>query len=102
MPDQICSFCELRVYQQAFELQQEIFQISTKWPNEEKFALIARLAVPQDRSEPIFRDPRQSARIQLILLASLRTPMVNYRKPRIGLQRQGRVNTSAKANTQIF
>jgi len=39
MPAQIRSFRELRVYQEAFDLQQEIFRISKKWPGEEKYAL---------------------------------------------------------------
>lgn len=43
MADQIRSFRELRVYQQAFELQQEIFQISKRWPSEEKFALTGQV-----------------------------------------------------------
>ena len=43
MPEQIRSFRELRVYQEAFDLQQEIFQISKKWPSEEKFALTSQI-----------------------------------------------------------
>jgi four helix bundle protein len=39
MSESIRSFRELRVYQQAFDLQQEIFQLSKRWPAEEKFAL---------------------------------------------------------------
>ena len=39
MAGQIRSFRELRVYQEAFELQQEIFHLSKKWPNEEKYSL---------------------------------------------------------------
>jgi four helix bundle protein len=39
MAEFIRSFRDLRVYQEAFELQQEVFQISKKWPPEEKFAL---------------------------------------------------------------
>jgi four helix bundle protein len=39
MPNQIRSFRDLRVYQEAFDLQQEIFKISKKWPSEEKYAL---------------------------------------------------------------
>jgi len=39
MPEQIRSFRDLRVYQEAFDLQQEIFKISKKWPGEEKYAL---------------------------------------------------------------
>jgi four helix bundle protein len=39
MPESIRSFRELRVYQQAIDLQQEIFRISKLWPREEKYAL---------------------------------------------------------------
>jgi four helix bundle protein len=35
----ISSFRELRVYRLAFELQQEVFALSKKYPPEEKFAL---------------------------------------------------------------
>jgi len=40
MSESIRSFHELRVYQQAFNLQQEIFRISKLWPMDEKYALI--------------------------------------------------------------
>ena len=36
---QINHFTELRVYQRAFELAARIFQISKRWPIEERFAL---------------------------------------------------------------
>ena len=39
MPGQILSFRDLRVYQEAFDLQQVIFQISKTWPREEKYSL---------------------------------------------------------------
>ena len=39
MPEQILSFRDLRVYQEAFDLQQVIFQISKTWPREEKYSL---------------------------------------------------------------
>jgi len=39
MAESIRSFRELRVYRQAFELQQEIFQLSKRWPPEEKYSL---------------------------------------------------------------
>jgi four helix bundle protein len=39
MADQILSFRDLRVYGEAFELQQIIFQISKTWPGEERYAL---------------------------------------------------------------
>jgi four helix bundle protein len=39
MPEQILSFRDLRVYQEAFELQQAVFQISKTWPRDEKFSL---------------------------------------------------------------
>ena len=39
MPESIRSFHDLRVYQQAFELPQEIFKISKLWPREEKYSL---------------------------------------------------------------
>ncbi len=35
----ISSFRELRVYQLGFELQQEVFRISKKFPQDERFAL---------------------------------------------------------------
>jgi four helix bundle protein len=43
MPNQIRSFRDLRVYQEAFSLQQEIFRTSKKWPSEEKYALISQI-----------------------------------------------------------
>jgi four helix bundle protein len=43
MADQIRSFRDLRVYQEAFDPQQEIFRISKKWPNEEKHALMDQI-----------------------------------------------------------
>ncbi len=39
MEKRISSFKELRVYQLAFELQQEIFEVSKGFPIEERFAL---------------------------------------------------------------
>jgi four helix bundle protein len=39
MSESIRSFRELRVYQEAFDLQQEVFQLSKRWPSEEKYAL---------------------------------------------------------------
>jgi four helix bundle protein len=43
VPEQIRSFRELRVYQEAFGLQQEIFKISKKWPVEERYALTGQV-----------------------------------------------------------
>jgi len=37
---QILSFRDLRVYQEMFCLQQDIFRISKVWPREEKYALV--------------------------------------------------------------
>src|SRR5947209_7374762 len=39
MAEQIRSFRELRVYKAATTLQQSIFQISKRWPLDEKFSL---------------------------------------------------------------
>ena|ERR1700724_2242766 len=39
MSDRILSFKDLRVYKLAFELQQEIFGISKRFPAEERYAL---------------------------------------------------------------
>jgi four helix bundle protein len=39
MSEQILSFKDLRVYKLAFELQQEIFGISKRFPAEERYAL---------------------------------------------------------------
>jgi len=39
MGEKISSFRDLRVYQLAFELQQELFIASKEFPAEEKFAL---------------------------------------------------------------
>lgn len=39
MPGEIRSFQELRVYQQSLALQQAIFQLSKRWPSEERYAL---------------------------------------------------------------
>jgi four helix bundle protein len=39
MSEKILSFKDLRVYKSAFELQQEIFKISKRFPAEERYAL---------------------------------------------------------------
>jgi four helix bundle protein len=39
MSEQIRSFQELRVYQEAFAAQQEIFSATKRWPAEERYAL---------------------------------------------------------------
>src|SRR6266699_1752162 len=39
MSEKISSFKDLRVYKLAFELQQEIFEISKRFPAEERYAL---------------------------------------------------------------
>jgi four helix bundle protein len=39
MGQQLLSFRELRVYQRAFALQQDIFQVSKEWPKAEAYAL---------------------------------------------------------------
>jgi four helix bundle protein len=43
MAESIRSFRELRVYKEAFELQQEVFQLSKRWPQEEKFSLTGQI-----------------------------------------------------------
>ena len=43
MADTIRSFRDLRLYQEAFDLQQEIFRRSKKWPSEEKYALTSQI-----------------------------------------------------------
>ena len=39
MTEQVKSFRDLRVYQAAFELQQEVFRVSKYFPKEEMFSL---------------------------------------------------------------
>ena len=39
MTGKILSFKDLRVYQRAFELQQEIFELAKRFPPEERYAL---------------------------------------------------------------
>src|SRR6266480_554074 len=39
MSERISSFKELRVYKLAFEVQQEIFEVSKRFPAEERYAL---------------------------------------------------------------
>ena len=39
MSERISSFRELRVYQAAFELQQQVFEVSKHFPVEEKYSL---------------------------------------------------------------
>jgi four helix bundle protein len=39
MGERISSFRDLRVYQKAFQLQQDIFEITRKFPSEEKYSL---------------------------------------------------------------
>ena len=43
MAGEIRSFRDLRVYQEAFEVQQHIFDLSKTWPKEEKYALIDQI-----------------------------------------------------------
>jgi four helix bundle protein len=43
MAEQIRSFRELRVYQEMFALQQDIFVATKRWPSEEKFALTGQV-----------------------------------------------------------
>ncbi|MBA3572600.1 MAG: four helix bundle protein [Pyrinomonadaceae bacterium] len=43
MTERISSFKDLRVYQLAFELQQELFDISKLFPAEERYALTDQL-----------------------------------------------------------
>ncbi|MGO8674735.1 MAG: four helix bundle protein [Limisphaerales bacterium] len=43
MAGEIHSFRDLRVYQEAFEIQQHIFELSKTWPREEKYALIDQI-----------------------------------------------------------
>jgi hypothetical protein len=39
MGQQIHSYRDLRVYQESFQLQQDVFHASKAWPKEEKYAL---------------------------------------------------------------
>ena len=39
MPERILSFRELRIYHLAFEVQQEIFEVTRRFPTEERYAL---------------------------------------------------------------
>ena len=43
MSKRIMSFRELRVYQLAFKLQQRVFEISKRFPKEEKYSLTDQL-----------------------------------------------------------
>jgi four helix bundle protein len=43
MSEKISSFRELRVYQQAFALQQTLFKLSRSFPTEEKYSLIDQI-----------------------------------------------------------
>lgn len=43
MGEQIDSFRALRVYKTAFELQQDIYRLSRKFPREEKFSLVDQI-----------------------------------------------------------
>jgi four helix bundle protein len=43
MAEQIRSFRELRVYQEMFSVQQEIFGLTKRWPDEERFALTGQI-----------------------------------------------------------
>src|SRR5689334_19401199 len=43
MSEKISSFRDLRVYKLAFELQQEIFQISKTFPVEERYSLVDQI-----------------------------------------------------------
>jgi four helix bundle protein len=43
MAEMIASFRDLRVYQTAFELCGEVFQLTKKWPAEERFALTSQI-----------------------------------------------------------
>jgi four helix bundle protein len=39
MSERIASFRDLKVYKKAFELQQEIFEITKRFPKEERYSL---------------------------------------------------------------
>jgi four helix bundle protein len=39
MAQQLLSFRDLRVYQEMFALQQDVFQLSKDWPKDERYAL---------------------------------------------------------------
>ena len=43
MSEEIQSVADLRVYQEAFELQQEVFRISKEWPRDEKYSLVQQI-----------------------------------------------------------
>src|SRR5436853_7091836 len=43
MSEKISSFKDLRVYELAFEIQQEIFETSKRFPVEERYALIDQI-----------------------------------------------------------
>ena len=43
MPEEIRSVEDLRVYQEAFELQQEVFRISKEWSGEERYSLVQQV-----------------------------------------------------------
>ena len=43
MSEEIRSVTDLRVYQEAFELQQEVFRISKEWPIDERFCLVQQV-----------------------------------------------------------
>ena len=46
MGDRIRSFRDLRVYQEAFRLQQEVFEVSKGFPKEELYSLTDQIRLP--------------------------------------------------------
>jgi len=52
MSEKISSFEDLRLYKLAFEVQQEIFETSKRFPAEERYALTHQIRQHQDQSDP--------------------------------------------------
>jgi hypothetical protein len=61
MSEKISSFKDLRVYRLAFEVQQEIFETSKRFPAEERYALTDQIHEHQGQSGPTSLKPGKNA-----------------------------------------
>src|SRR5436309_10062941 len=74
----------LKVYQLAYTLAMEIFKESRAFPQDERYSLTAKSAVPRGVWQGILRKAIASASIRTCSSASWLTPMLKQPKPRCG------------------
>jgi four helix bundle protein len=95
MSEKISSFKDLRVYKLAFELQQEIFETSKRFPAEERYALTDQVR-PASRSIGANLAEAWQKRRYVAHFVSRLTDAENKRKPSIGWIQLPHAATSRK------